>query len=109
MNMQKEHFEILLESMDSKINLVLEGYSVLAKDIKDTRVELNEDISLLDHKITALSKLVDSVETNLGARIDSVETNLGARIDALHSELIAHRNDTELHKAPRKREARKAA
>ena len=107
--MQKEHFEILLENVDSKFNLILEGFSTLDKKIDDFRGELKEDISLLDHKITALSNRVSSVETNLSARIDAVETNLGARIDAVHSELIDHRNNTEMHKAPRKREARKSA
>ena len=125
--MEKQYFEILLESMDSKINLILEGHSVLAKEIKDTRIELKEDISLLDHKITALSNRVSSVETNLGsridavetridsvetrlsARIDSVESNLSNKIDAVHTELIDHRNNSEMHKVPHKREIRKAA
>lgn len=136
--MEKQYFEILLESMDSKINLILEGHNVLAKEIKDTRIELKEDISLLDHKITALSNRVSSVETNLGsridavetridsvemrlstridsvetrlsARIDSVESNLSDKIDAVHTELIDHRNNSEMHKAPRKRVIRKAA
>lgn len=107
--MEKQHFEILLESMDSKINLILEGYSVLAKEIKDTRNELKEDISLLDVKISGLSKRVDTVEANLGARIDAVEANLGARIDAVHSELIDHRNSSEMHRVPRRNGIKKAA
>jgi DNA anti-recombination protein RmuC len=118
--MEKQHFEILLESMDSKINLILEGYSVLAKEIKDTRNELKEDISLLDVKISGLSKRVDTVEANLGtridaveanmgARIDAVESNLGARIDAVHSELIDHRNSSEMHRVPRRTGIKKAA
>ncbi len=118
--MEKQHFEILLENMDSKFNLLLEGFSTLDKKIDDFRGELKEDISLLDVKITALSKRVSSVETNLNARIDSVETNLNAkidsveanlsnRLDAVHSELIDHRNNSEMHKVPRKRQIRKAA
>jgi hypothetical protein len=129
--MEKQSFEILLENIDSKFNLVLEGYSVLAKEIKDTRSELKEDISLLDVKITALSRRVDSVEASLGARIDaveaslgaridsvearlgaridSVEVNLGARIDAVHTELVEHRNNSELHRASRRSGIKKVA
>jgi len=119
--MQKEHFEILLENIDSKFNLVLEGYSVLAKQITDTRDELKEDITLLDVKITGLSKRVDAVETNLNNKIDAVETNLNNKIDAVEAKLIskidaveakliskidavasdvtAHRMDTEAHRS----------
>ena len=118
--MQKEHFEILLESMDSKIDLILEGFSVLNKKNEDEGTKRKEENELLNVKITALSNRVssvetnlnskiDSVETNLNSRIDSVETNLAARIDAVHSELIDHRNSSEMHKVPRKRVIRKAA
>lgn len=99
--MQKEHFEILLESMDSKINLILEGFSVLNKKIEDESAERKEDNVLLNVKISALSKRFDGVD----ARLDGID----GRLDDLTSELTAHRNSTELHKAPRKREVRKVA
>jgi hypothetical protein len=111
-DMQKEHFEILLESMDSKFSLMLEGFSTLDKKIDDFKGELKEDISLLDVKISALSNRIDAVETNLSNRLDGVDARLDgidARLDVMNDELIAHRNNTELHKTPRKREARKAA
>ena len=120
--MQKEHFEILLESVDSKINLILEGFSVLNKKIEDERAERKEDNVLLNEKISALSKRFDGVDSRLDgidarldgidARLDGIDARLDgidARLDDMTSELTAHRNSTELHKVPRKREVRKAA
>lgn len=99
--MQNEHFEILLESMDSKINFILEGFSVLNKKIEDERGERKEDYALLDVKISALSTRFDGVD----ARLDGIDV----RLNGMTSELTAHRNSTELHKVPRKREVRKVA
>jgi hypothetical protein len=131
--MEKQHFEILLENVDSNVKLLLEGFCGLNNKIDAVRVELKEDISLLDHKIIALSNRVSSVETNLSKRMDGIDSRLDGidgrldgidgrldgidgrldgidgRLDVMHGELIAHRNSTELHKAPQKREIRKAA
>ena len=129
--MEKQHFEILLESMELNIKMMHEGFAGLSDTIKAESAERKAENKLLDKKISALSNRIGSVETNLNAKIDSVEVGLearlGARIDSveinlsnrldgidgrlddIHSELIDHRNNSEMHKAPRKREIRKAA
>jgi hypothetical protein len=136
--MEKQHFEILLESMELNIKMMHEGFAGLSDTIKAESAERKAENKLLDEKISALSNRIGSVETNLnakidsveaglearlGAKIDSVETNLSnrmdgidgrldgidGRLDDIHSELIDHRNSSEMHKAPRKREIRKAA
>lgn len=117
--MEKDHLEILLEDINGKFNLVLEGYTALDKKI-DTRFdELNEKIEnnsfmigVLNNKIDAvderlstkidaveekLSKRIDAVDEKLSKRIDSVEENLGGKIDAVAADLSAHRADTEAH------------
>jgi len=123
--MEKEHFEVVLESIESKIQQVLECFSVLDKKIDDVRDELKHDNGILNVKITAVSDRLDSVEANLTnridavddkltkridavedkltKRIDAVDEKLTKRIDAVHSELIAHRENVELHKVPRRR------
>ena len=78
-------WEVSLIIFDSKIDTV-----------KD---ELKEDIAILDCKIMGLSKRVDSVEKNLSERIDAVDK----KVDAVYEELVAHRNDTELHRHQPKR------
>jgi chromosome segregation ATPase len=117
--MKKEHFEILLEEMNSKFNLVLEAHDALRSEIRQNRDEsnakhdhgafltetlnktLNKKIDDLSNRLetveASLSARIDSVEASLSARIDSVEVNLTSRIDAVGADLTAHRADTEAH------------
>ena len=107
--LQKDHLMILLESIDSKVQVTMESVSRLDSKIDAVRDELKEDIAVLDCKIMGLSKRVDSVEKNLSDRIDAVERNLSEHIDAVHSELVSHRNDTELHRSRPKRPLKRVA
>ena len=96
--MEKDHLEILLEDMNGKFDLLLEGHQGLRNEITRTREELCEKIDLntvriefvKEELISAKEELgarIDSVENNLGARIDSVENNLGERIDSVENNL----------------------
>ena len=107
--LQKDHLTILLESMDSKMQLTLEAVSSVDHKIDSVRDELKEDIAVLDCKIMGLSKRVDSVEKNLSERIDAVDKKLSAKIDAVYEELVAHRNDTEQHRSQPKRPLKRIA
>ena len=98
--LQKDHLMILLESIDSKVQVTMESVSRLDSKIDAVKDELKEDIAILDCKIVGLSKRVDSVEKNLSERIDAVDK----KVDAVHEELLAHRNDTELHRRQTKRQ-----
>ena len=97
--LQKDHLMILLESIDSKVQVTMEYVSKLDSKIDTVKDELKEDIAILDCKIMGLSKRVDSVEKNLSERIDAVDK----KVDAVYEELVAHRNDTELHRRQPKR------
>jgi tetrahydromethanopterin S-methyltransferase subunit G len=79
---------ILLESIDSKVQVTMESVSRLDNKIDALKVELKEDIAVLDCKIMGLSKRVDAVDK---------------KVDAVYKELVAHRNDTELHRVQPKR------
>ncbi len=57
--MGKEHFEVVLESIESKIQLVLECFSVLDKKIDDKHDELKEEIGLMNVKLSGLRDRVD--------------------------------------------------
>ena len=115
--LQKDHLMILLDSIDSKVQVTMESVSALDSKIDAFRVELKEDIAILDCKIMGLSgrvdaldKKIDAVDKNLSGRIDALDKkvdaldkNLSGRMDAVHEELVAHRNDTELHRRQPKR------
>ena len=100
--LQKDDLMILLESMDSKMQLTLEAVTVLDHKIDSVRDELKEDIAVLDCKIMGLSKRVDTLDK----KIDTVDKKIDVvdkKVDAVHKELIAHRNDTDLHRSQPKR------
>ncbi len=115
---KKDRIEILLEDMQSKFELVLEGHDVLRSEIARTARQTQERIDLVEEKITVLNQKIDTVksdltsridqvESNLSkridqveARIDQVETGLSAKIDAVAADLAAHRADTETHRTP---------
>ncbi len=99
--MQKDELMILLESMDSKVQLTLEAVSCVNHKIDSVRDELKEDIAVLDCKIMGLSKRVDTLDQ----KIDAVDK----KVDAVHKELVAHRNDTEQHSSPPKRPLKRVA
>ena len=99
--MQKEHLEILLESIESKFQITLEAFQSLSQKIDtkvdELRIELKQDIAVVDSKVMGLSK-----------RLDSVEERLSSDIAEVRADLSAHRNNTELHKAPSKRPLKRA-
>jgi chaperonin cofactor prefoldin len=106
--MEDNQVMVLLESVDSKMQLVLEAFSVLDKKIDDVKQHLTERADLTDFKIDVLNKKIDTVEANLNKRIDTVEANLNKRIDTVETNLTdkidtistdlkAHRKDTEAH------------
>ena len=73
---EKGHLEMILEDINGKFDLVLEGYSSLDKKL-DTRFdELDEKIENNTFKIDVLNK----------------------KIDGVSAELKAHRADTEVHR-----------
>ena len=68
--MEKDHLEIILEDIQEKFELVLEGHTGLRHEIKDMRQEMNEKFELVDFKIDALNTKIDGVEKRLDAKIE---------------------------------------
>ena len=102
--MEKEHLEIILEDMNSKFDLILEGHVGLRQAIDDLDKRTTERFDLVDFKFETLNKKIDNVDQRLSDRIDGVEKSLGAKIDAVAADLSAHRADTEAHTIYRVRE-----
>ncbi len=107
--MKKEHLEVLLEDIRDKFDLVLEAHEILHKAIKDTRLELREEINVVNVRIDALNQKIDTVDKKLTEQIEDVEKRLTEKIDNVRSELsekidnvavdlAAHRADTETHR-----------
>lgn len=73
--MKKENLEVILEQMNGKFDLVLEGHAMLRNEILELSRKTDERFDLVDFKIDTLNK----------------------KIDAVAADLSAHRADTEAH------------
>ena len=124
--MEKDNLEMILEDINGKFDLVLEGYAALDKKLDNRFDDLNEKIEnnsfkidILNQKIDGveekltekiegvekkLTKKIDDVEAKLTKRVDGFEQNLSNRLDALAEDLSAHRRDTEVHRGYQVRE-----
>jgi outer membrane murein-binding lipoprotein Lpp len=87
--MEKQHFEMLLEDIKEKVELILEGHASLNAKIDKVHENLDEKIGLNGLKIDALSSRVGKLEYKL----DGLEV----KVDRVAVELAAHRADTESH------------
>lgn len=95
--MKKEHLEVLLEDINGKFDLVLEGHDALRKEIRELDRKNDERFDMVDFKIDALAGRVDGLENRfdgLEGRFDGLES----KVDSLADDLAAHRRDTEAHK-----------
>ena len=109
--MEKDHLQVILESIDGKFDLVLEGHSALDQKIDRKFDQLNEKVEHNTFMISTLNDKIDGVASDLKAtdkrlsdKIDGVSADLKAtdkrlsdKIDVVSIDLKAHRTDTEMH------------
>jgi predicted nuclease with TOPRIM domain len=101
--MPKEHFEVILEDIQGKFQLILEGHAALDRKFEVKIEELSEKVELNSFKIDVLSERVDRLETkvdHLETRFNRLEAkvdNLEVKVDGVAKALTAHRADTEAH------------
>lgn len=79
--MRQEHFEVLLEDINGKLDLILESHAFLHRKIDNLDRRTDERFDLVDVRFAALNH----------------------KIDGVAAELRAHRADTEIHRAPFRR------
>ena len=91
--MEKGHLEVILESIDSKFDLVLEGHESLRQEMHSIRDELAGKIDHNSFKIQVLNQKIDAVAADLKA----TDTHLSGKIDGVSADLKGHRADTEAH------------
>ena len=85
--MSPNQFGVVLEDINSKMDLIVEGYKML--DEKNDRAHHG-----FDKKIDGLDKKIDSVHQELNQKIDTVHQGLGAKIDKYYQEFSNFRKET---------------
>jgi hypothetical protein len=87
--MEKDHLAILLEEMNSKFNLVLEGHDAIRQEMREMNENLKTEIEHNSFLINVVNDKVDSLEV----KVDKLEV----KVDGIAADLSAHRADTEAH------------
>ena len=79
--MEKDHLVVILERMESKLELVVEGHEVLRSGIQALAGKTDERFDLVDFKINVLNEKIDAVATDLKAhRFDTEAHQKGYRV-----------------------------
>ena len=93
--MKKEHMEVILEDINSKFDLIIEGHKLLDKKIDDKAELLEKKISDVDTKAEffyrSLDKKIDGVEERLSNEIKEVKTEvqgIGERLDDHEAKIV---------------------
>ena len=80
--MEKDHLAILLEEMNGKFTLVLEGHDAIRQEMREMNENLKTEIEHNSFLINVVNDKVDRLEV---------------KVDSIASDLSAHRADTEAH------------
>lgn len=73
-------FGVLLERMDSKLDLVVEGHGTLDKKIDDLTENMNQKFFEVDQKFGIVKERFDGMD----ARFDTVDERFSAVFEELH-------------------------
>jgi len=88
---EKQYFEVLMEEMNGKFSLVLEGHAAIRHEFKEQIDEIKEEQqlfkSLLKGSHDELKSEIQGVRTELKEEIQSVRTELKEEIQSVRTEL----------------------
>ena len=85
--MEKEHLEMILEDINGKFDLLLEGHQGLREEVRALSRRTDERFDLVDFKIDTLNRKIDGVDDKLSKKIDGVEEKLTQKIDGVEEKL----------------------
>ncbi|MBN2372468.1 hypothetical protein JXL19_01590 [bacterium] len=89
--MEKERFEILLEDIDKKLDIVVEGHQVLDKKIEDYRKEFIQELKntndLMRSMHNSLDKKIDQTAEGLDKKIDQTAEKLENKLDQVDKKI----------------------
>ncbi len=89
---RKDVFEAKMETMNGKLDMILEQLRELRDEQKAQRKDINSlsnRISELAGRIDGLDKRIDVVEKSVNSRIDGMEKSVNARIDGMEKSVNA--------------------
>ena len=116
-SMIARHVGTFAESVQHKLDLVVEGHQMLSEKIDRVEARLDKRIDCLEHKLDRVAADLGEVKAKgdlTAAKLDRVAADLGevkakgdltaakldsvaAKLDRVAEDLSAHRRDTEAH------------
>ena len=84
------HIGTFVESVQHKLDLIVEGQQLLSEKIDRSKTELAQRIDCVEHKL-------DAVAAETRGNTDVIQ-RLEIKLDAIAADLSAHRTDTEAHR-----------
>jgi predicted nucleic acid-binding Zn-ribbon protein len=86
----QRQFGVILEDINSKMDLVVEGHKMLDEKNDRAHHEFDKKIDGLDRRIDGLDRMIDGLDE----KIDSVHQGLGGKIDRNYQEFLNFRKET---------------
>lgn len=97
------HIGVFADSIQHKLDLVVEGHQMLADKIDQVKADLSQRIDCVEHKLDIVAAKTDAnteailiVAAKTDANTEAIQT-VAAKLDAVAADLKAHRADTEVH------------
>jgi predicted nucleic acid-binding Zn-ribbon protein len=84
------HIGTFVESVQHKLDLIVEGQQMLSEKIDRSNTDLAQRIDCVEHKL-------DAVAAETRGNTDVIQ-RLEIKLDAVAADLSAHRADTEAHR-----------
>jgi uncharacterized protein (UPF0218 family) len=84
------HVGTFADSIQYKLDLVVEGHQMLSEKIDGVETRLSKRMDCMEHKLDVVAAKGDVTATKLDA--------VSVKLDAVAADLKAHRADTEVHK-----------
>jgi hypothetical protein len=86
------HVGAFADSIQHKLDLVVEGHQMLSEKIDRVKTELEDKIGCVKTKLDTVAAQADRSDAKL--KLNTV----AGKLDAVAADLSAHRADTEVHK-----------
>ena len=100
---RKDVFEIHIQGMNAKLDMLLEQMKEFREEMKGQRQDINElkkTVSVMSERIDGLNKRIDGVDkridgvnASLSEKINGVSTSLSGKIDGVNASLSARIDD----------------
>ncbi len=82
-------YKVLLEDLQRRIVVLADGHAANDKNIRDTKVELQEQIRQVDHRLMVLDVNLNQKLKALDTKVEALDAKFTAKFDAIDKKFDA--------------------